>query len=343
MRMYLEQKNTHFFSPDLINKERPEDILFFPWFSYEYAGNDVHLCPTDTKQPGVSTNSSQQFIFLAQRVRDQTKSIKREFLRSFILTFALLTILSLSAIMGTFAIPIKNAYESGLPKSPATITVSPPEVSSRKTASSHEVAVKTTNTRHQQSNTSTAIRCSVQHIVINGETLSSIASKYSIDWPQLASINHLSDPNQIMAGQNICIPAESSSSHNTSLPLSPSVVPIIGQFNFFSYGQCTWWADERYHQLHGIYVPWSTKANAWQWATRALDFGWHVSPTPQVGDIIDLQPNIQGASNLGHVAVVERILSNGHVITSNLNWGSNPAKVTYIEFAPGPGVNFIHQ
>jgi surface antigen len=247
--------------------------------------------------------------------------------------------------MGTFAIPIKNAYESGLPKSSATIKVSPPKVSSRKAASSHEVAVKTTNTRHQQSNTSTAIRCSVQHIVISGETLSSIASKYDISWPQLISINHLSDPNQIIAGQNICIPAESSSSHNTSLPLplSPSVGSIVGQFNSFSYGQCTWWADERYHQLHGIYVPWSKKANAWQWTARALDFGWHVSPAPQVGDIIDLQPNIQGASNLGHVAVVERILSNGHVITSNLNWGSNPAKVTEFEFAPGPGVSFIHQ
>src|SRR5690349_10033818 len=109
MRMYLEPQNAHFFSPDLLNKERPEDILFFPWFSYEYAGNDVHLGSTDTKLPGVSTNSPQLSTFLGQRVRDQAKSIKCEFLRSFILTFALLTILSLIAIMGTFAIPIKNA------------------------------------------------------------------------------------------------------------------------------------------------------------------------------------------------------------------------------------------
>ena len=88
-------------------------------------------------------------------------------------------------------------------------------------------------------------------------------------------------------------------------------------------------------------MPWHTRANAWEWAARAREFGWHVSSTPVVGAIIDLQPGVQGAFWLGHVAVVEKILSNGHVIASNMSWGAYPWQVTYVEFTPGPGVTFI--
>ncbi len=111
--------------------------------------------------------------------------------------------------------------------------------------------------------------------------------------------------------------------------------------NPFPYPSCTWWADQRYHQLHGVFVPWRTNANAWQWTARARQFGWHVSTRPTIGSIIDLQPWVQGAYGAGHVAVVERILRNGHVITSNMSWGRNPYRVTYVEFAPGRGVTFI--
>ncbi|TMF46736.1 MAG: hypothetical protein E6I32_11265 [Chloroflexi bacterium] len=66
-----------------------------------------------------------------------------------------------------------------------------------------------------------------------------------------------------------------------------------------------------------------------------------MSGKPVVGAIIDLQPGVQGASGLGHVAVVEKILSNGHVIASNMSWGAYPWQVTNVEFTPGPGVTFI--
>lgn len=113
--------------------------------------------------------------------------------------------------------------------------------------------------------------------------------------------------------------------------------------NVFPYGSCTWWADQRYYQLHGVFVPWHTQANAWQWTARAYQYGWHVSSRPVPGAIVDLQPGVQGAYGLGHVAVVEKILSDGHVIASNMSWGANPWQVTYVEFAPGPGVTFIYQ
>ncbi len=122
---------------------------------------------------------------------------------------------------------------------------------------------------------------------------------------------------------------------------APSATQVSG--NVFPYGSCTWWANQRYHQLHGIFVPWKTQADAWQWTARAYQFGWHVSSLPVVGSIIVLQPWVQGAYSSGHVAIVERILSNGHVIASNMSWGANPWQVTDVELAPGSGVTFIYR
>jgi surface antigen len=110
--------------------------------------------------------------------------------------------------------------------------------------------------------------------------------------------------------------------------------PIKGQNNPFPYGSCTWWAAQRYHQMTGIYVPWKTQANAWQWTARANQFHWKVSAKPKRGAIIDLQPWVQGAYGYGHVAVVEQVLSNGHVIASNMSWGAYPWRVSNVQFKP---------
>jgi N-acetylmuramoyl-L-alanine amidase len=193
--------------------------------------------------------------------------------------------------------------------------------------------------------------------VVRGDTLSRIAYRYRTSWSRLASYNRIANPNLIYVSQRICIPGTGlgSGSSNSSISSTNYVTDVsaqaalistsaaVGHGNPFAYPQCTWWADERYHQLHGVYVPWTTHANAWQWTARAYEFGWHVSRRPTVGSIIDLQPWVQGASRLGHVGVVERVLRNGHVIASSMNWGSNPYAVSYTEFAPGAGVTFIRR
>jgi surface antigen len=112
-------------------------------------------------------------------------------------------------------------------------------------------------------------------------------------------------------------------------------------YNGFPYGQCTWWADQRFYQLHGVYVPWVSNSNALLWVTRAQQYGWRVSSVPTVGSIVALQPWVQGAYDLGHVGFVEQVLSNGHVIASNMNWGYSPYNVINVEFTPGSGVTFI--
>ncbi|HTK06781.1 MAG TPA: CHAP domain-containing protein [Ktedonobacteraceae bacterium] len=116
----------------------------------------------------------------------------------------------------------------------------------------------------------------------------------------------------------------------------------VGHYNPYPYPQCTWWADQRYHQTHGVFVPWTKNAMAWQWKARATDFGWHISSRPTVGSILVLQPGVQGAGTDGHVAIVERVQGN-HVIASSTNWGTNPYTVTRVRFALGYGVTFIRR
>lgn len=174
------------------------------------------------------------------------------------------------------------------------------------------------------------------YVVVAGDTLSAIAQRYHTSWQTLASSNHLANANLIYVDETICIPNNATSSK------PPAKKGASGTNNPYPYGQCTWWADERYHELHGAYVPWTNiSSDAWQWTQRARTFGWHVSSHPSAGAILNLQPWVQGAYGLGHVAVVERILSNGNVVASSMNWGSTPNQVTTATFTPGPGVTFL--
>lgn len=112
--------------------------------------------------------------------------------------------------------------------------------------------------------------------------------------------------------------------------------------NRFSFGQCTFWADLRYNQLTGHYVDWIGNAYQWYYGARSSP-GWIVSSTPHVPSIIILQPYVEGAGGYGHVAVVERINSDGSVLTSNMNWYANGGwdRVSDWTFTPGPGVAFV--
>ncbi|HCI81255.1 MAG TPA: hypothetical protein DHW02_16375 [Ktedonobacter sp.] len=211
---------------------------------------------------------------------------------------------------------------------------------------------------HAASNTA----CSGQtYVVVGGDTLGGIAYRYGTTWSTLASYNNIANPNLIYVNQSICIPGHStnntvqSQSVSTAstftyqeAPVAP-VAPVsyassssaVGYTNVFPYPACTWWADQRYYQIHGYFVPWTSNAMAWQWTDRAYQFGWHVSSMPTVGSIMDLQPWVQGAYGGGHVGVVEQVLSNGTFIASSMSWGANPYAVTYWTFTPGPGVTFI--
>lgn len=128
-------------------------------------------------------------------------------------------------------------------------------------------------------------------------------------------------------------------------PTSSGAATLMGGggLNRFAFGQCTYWANYRYHQLTGYWVDWL--GNAYQWAAGARAAGWIVSPTPNLKgpSIIVLQPYVEGASYFGHVAVVERVNKDGSVWASNFNWYANGGwdTLSYWTFTPGPGVSFV--
>lgn len=125
---------------------------------------------------------------------------------------------------------------------------------------------------------------------------------------------------------------------------APVVAPAdAGSLDRFFYGQCTYWANMRYHELTGHWVPWL--GNAGDWAGQAYAYGWHTSsvPNPNGPSIIVLAPYTEGAGAYGHVAVVETGVtdySNG-VATSNWNWNGDWGIEDWWTFYVGPGVTFV--
>jgi surface antigen len=187
------------------------------------------------------------------------------------------------------------------------------------------------------------------YVVTRGDTLGKIAARYGTSWSILAAHNHLARPNLIYHGQVICIPARGSAARSKhSAPVHKSQVSArspapIGYSNTYPYPACTWWADQRYYQMHKYFVPWHANAMAWQWTARARQFHWSVSTRPNVGDIVDMQPWVQGAYGGGHVAVVERVLRGGTVVASSMSWGANPYVVVYMQVRVGPGITFLNR
>jgi surface antigen len=109
----------------------------------------------------------------------------------------------------------------------------------------------------------------------------------------------------------------------------------------FLYGQCTYWANMRYHQLTGHWVPWV--GSAYQWAYQAPVAGWRIGdrPNPHGPSILVLAPHAQGAGVYGHVGVVERVNRDGSVIVSSWNWKGAWGKKSRETFHVGEGVSFI--
>ncbi|MGH2480626.1 MAG: CHAP domain-containing protein, partial [Ktedonobacteraceae bacterium] len=126
------------------------------------------------------------------------------------------------------------------------------------------------------------------------------------------------------------------------VPPGAMVVNSSGSLNW-PVGQCTYWANLRYHTLTNHWVSWNGNADQWVAGARAAS-GWNVSQSPHVPSIIVLMPYVQNASGYGHVAVVESINANGTVHTSNMNWFDGNGgfdKVSYVDFSAGSGVYFL--
>lgn len=85
-----------------------------------------------------------------------------------------------------------------------------------------------------------------------------------------------------------------------------------------------------------------TLGNARTWGIRARANGFRVDSHPRVGDVMVLQPGVQGASwGYGHVAYVTAVYGN-RVVVRQMNGGEG-CWVSRTVFHTGWGVQFIHR
>ncbi len=184
--------------------------------------------------------------------------------------------------------------------------------------------------------------------VAEGDTVATLAAKYSADPQAITDFNYVRDPAHLTAGERIVIPGGRgpdfeqplsvlrmpSVTTSRSLTASPSTRggPAAGSAagNRFAYGYCTWYVASRRS------VPWL--GDAWQWYSQAQAYGWATGQAPRAGAIMDTWE-----SGWGHVAIVEKVNPDGSWLVSEMNfigWGVISQRTIY----PGkvPLIGFIY-
>lgn len=190
----------------------------------------------------------------------------------------------------------------------------------------------------------------IQHTVKRGETIEKLATKYKTDVSRITTYNDL-DLSKPKVGQKIIIPSG-------ILPASerPGYEPPVAdgqQFigsgstisgmsvtasagNRYAPGYCTWYAYERRQQLGSSIGSFWGNANTWDDNARAA--GFTVNGTPKAGAIL-----VDNAGYYGHVAIVERVLDNGDVYLSEMNYaGFNVVSNRTISAGQAAGYVYIH-
>lgn len=168
----------------------------------------------------------------------------------------------------------------------------------------------------------------VVYLVVEGDNLSKIGTKYNVEWQRLWAKNtQLTNPDLIHVGDKITIP-EPSEQLERALPAvvalpaeTPGVVaakPVYDGSNSYDYGYCTWYVKNR----RGASIP-NGLGNANTWYSRAAGMGMAVGSTPKPGAV-----GTTTRGSLGHVVYVESVNGNGTINISEMNaptWGA----VTY--------------
>lgn len=104
-------------------------------------------------------------------------------------------------------------------------------------------------------------------------------------------------------------------SERTTAPSSSNSC-YYGSANGYSVGQCTWYAFGRAYEILG-WAPNFGSGNANKWYSNNVSSGnFKYGSTPKVGSIMVTQKT----STSGHVAVVERLNSDGTMLISEYNW-----------------------
>jgi surface antigen len=182
--------------------------------------------------------------------------------------------------------------------------------------------------------------------IAEGDTIPGLAQKYSADPQAITDYNYVRDPLHLTPGDRIVIPGgrgpdfeqplsvlrmptvATSRSDVSSTRGGPAAGNVSG--NRFAYGFCTWYVASRRP------VPWL--GDAWQWYGQAQSYGWATGQTPRAGAIM-----VTWESGWGHVAIVEKVNSDGTWLVSEMNF-IGWAVISQRTISPGkvPLIGFIY-
>lgn len=190
----------------------------------------------------------------------------------------------------------------------------------------------------------------IQHTVERGETVEKLAAKYKTSVDRIVIYNDL-DLSKPKTGQKLIIPSGilPASERPGYEPPTASGQQFIGSGstisgmsvtasagNRYAPGYCTWYSYERRQALGEPIGSFWGNANTWDDNARAA--GFSVNGTPKAGAIL-----VDNAGYYGHVAIVERVLDNGDVYLSEMNYaGFNVVSNRTISAGQAAGYTYIH-
>lgn len=181
--------------------------------------------------------------------------------------------------------------------------------------------------------------------VKEGDTVDSLASKYSASKEQIISFNDIELSGTLPVGENILIPdgkkpvvptitARTTTSSSATATSSSAIYGFTARYGGNGYvpGYCTWYAANR------VSVP-NNWGNANTWDNRARSTaGWTVSSVPVAGAIF--QTDLGWA---GHVGIVEEIYSDGTMLVSDMNGFSGFGRVGTARVPLNEYPNYIYR
>lgn len=191
------------------------------------------------------------------------------------------------------------------------------------------------------------------YTVAAGDTAASIAAEYKTTADQIKAYNDVEvkglNPGTEIIVPNGIKPAEPAAVVSTpSYSSSSSSSSVVSGFSFgggteyggnkYAYGYCTYYAfNKRAAAGRPVGSNWG---NATSWAYLAAASGFAVDSNPRAGDVFQTSG---GWGGYGHVGYVERVLPNGGIVVSEMNYaGWNVVSSRTISASEIGAYNFIH-
>lgn len=179
--------------------------------------------------------------------------------------------------------------------------------------------------------------CEHTYRVQSGDYLSKISS----NWQYTAQLNHIVDPNLIYPHDVICLDVPEIVPHQQGTTSTPSTVQShtlsSTHPNLGVPGGCVWYV---FNQRPDFYIPPTPYAMQFGWV--AQQNGYRVGYTPAVNAIVVFQAGVQGASNMGHVAIVKAVYANGSFLIEEMNGPRGAWATDYRVVWQSSGESFIY-